>query len=414
MVAKIGRGNNLIGALIYNHKKVEKGKGNILHGHKMIEPLGERFTISLLEQSFKPYLIANKRTEKPILHISLNPSPKDEVSDELFQQLSENYMNEMGYRNQPYVVFKHTDIDRAHIHIVSVCVDETGKRISDSFEKRRSMKVCRALEKQFDLSPAVASKKKEAIPLQKVDITQANLKRQIASVLTFVNEYYHFQTFGEYKALLSFFNVTAQEVRGEIHGKEKKGLVYFAIDDLGKKGSHPLPSSRFPQPVSLADVHRKMEKSKIFVQQHKPQKRLRGLVTQAIQNAQTQADFRSYLQEHKVSLFVRENDKGRIYGVSFIDHASKTVLNGSRLGKAFSANVFHRWWKEGESPILIADNIKDPPTELIQEEPIAEADSFSNAHSWEALSLLPMDIPLENDEDIIKKKRKKKKNAKRR
>ena len=133
-----------------------------------------------------------------------------------------------------------------------------------------------------------------------------------------------------------------------------------------------------------------------------------------MQNSQTKDDFRNYLQEHKVSLFVRENDKGRIYGVSFIDHASKTVLNGSRLGKAFSANVFHRWWKEGESPISIAEKIKDPPTELIKEEPIVEADNFSNAHSWEVLSLLPMDIPVESDGYIIKKKRKKKKNAKRR
>lgn len=38
------------------------------------------------------------------------------------------YMNEMGYGEQPFIVFKHTDIDRNHIHIVSVCVDEQGKK----------------------------------------------------------------------------------------------------------------------------------------------------------------------------------------------------------------------------------------------------------------------------------------------
>ncbi|MBS9767093.1 MAG: relaxase/mobilization nuclease domain-containing protein [Flavobacteriaceae bacterium] len=117
MVAKIGRGNHLKGVLIYNYEKVENDKGNVLFCNKMIEPLNNDFTISLLEKSFENYLIANQRTQKPILHISINPDPKDEVSDEQFQQMAEKYMNEMGYGNQPYVVFKHTDIARKHIHI---------------------------------------------------------------------------------------------------------------------------------------------------------------------------------------------------------------------------------------------------------------------------------------------------------
>jgi hypothetical protein len=80
------------------------------------------------------------------LHISLNPDPKDKVSDDKFREMAEQYMREMGYGEQPFVVFKHTDIDRSHIHIVSVCVDEEGKKISDKFEKMRSMNVCRELE----------------------------------------------------------------------------------------------------------------------------------------------------------------------------------------------------------------------------------------------------------------------------
>jgi len=172
MIAKIGRGSNLKGVLIYNYEKVEKEQGNIIHCHKMIHPLTGEFTIPLLERSFELYLIANNRTEKPILHISLNPNPKGTVSDEVFSALAENYMQEMGYGEQPYVVFKHTDTERAHIHIVSVCVDEYGKRISDSFEKVRSMKVCRNLEKQFKLTSAIGTTKKKDIPIQKVNATK--------------------------------------------------------------------------------------------------------------------------------------------------------------------------------------------------------------------------------------------------
>lgn len=418
MIAKIERGNHLKGVLLYNYKKVEINRGNILLCHKMIEPFTGQFTIPLLESSFEPYLIANNRTEKPILHISLNPNPKDAVSDELFSELAENYMQELGYGNQPYVVFKHTDTERAHIHIVSVCVDEYGKRISDSFERIRSMKVCRNLEKTLGLTSAIGrSEKQEVVPLRKVDAKQANLKKQIASVLRFANENYHYQTLGEYKALLSFFNITAQEVKGIIHGKEKRGLVYFATDDTGKKVSNPFKSSRFSQPVRLVDLQQKMEKSKVFIQKHKPQKRVRELVREAMQKYQTQEGFKKHLQDNKVSLFVRENTKGRIYGVSFIDHHSKTVLNGSRLGKDLSANIFHRWWKEGEHsvPISEKEQFEQHFEKQIENEPIAEAQNFSNTYILEALgSLLPMDISEENDNQIVKKKRKKKRYAKRR
>ncbi|TCI91476.1 conjugal transfer protein MobB [Tenacibaculum sp. M341] len=417
MIAKIGRGNHLKGVLLYNYEKIEKEQGSIIHCNRMMLPLTGEFTIPLLERSFEPYLIANNRTEKPILHISLNPNPKDAVSDELFSTLAENYMQEMGYGEQPYVVFKHTDTERAHIHIVSTCVDEYGKRIADSFEKVRSMKVCRKLEKQFQLTSAIDKIEKKDIPIQKVDATKNNLKQQITSVLTFVNENYHYQTFGEYNAFLSFFNITSQEVRGIIHGKEKRGLVYFATNDAGEKVSNPFKSSRFSQPVGLIDLHRKFKKSKAFINTYKPQKRVRELVRDAMQKYQSQEGFKKYLQDNKISTFVRENKQGRIYGISFIDHISKTVFNGSRLGKDVSANVFHRLWNEAEPPIstFVKENSEEHFIEGIENEPIEKEQSFSNANIMEALgNLVLMDIPKEIDDNTVKKKRRKKRGIKRR
>lgn len=114
---------------------------------------------------------------------------------------------------------------------------------------------------------------------------------------------------------------------------------------------------------------------------------------------------------------MRENEQGRIYGISFIDHTSKTVLNGSRLGKDLSANVFHRLWNEAEPPTStpVKEHSKEHFTEDIENEPIAKEEHFSNANIMEALGgLLPMDIPEENDHNNLKKKRKKKRYAKRR
>jgi hypothetical protein len=79
--------------------------------------------------SFESYLAANRNTRKPVLHISLNPSPEDRLSDEQFAFLAKDYMEKMNYGDQPYIVYVHEDIDRRHIHIVSICVDETGRKI---------------------------------------------------------------------------------------------------------------------------------------------------------------------------------------------------------------------------------------------------------------------------------------------
>ena len=43
-----------------------------------------------------------------------------------------------------------------------------------------------------------------------------------------------------------------------------------------------------------------------------------------------------------IDVVFRENDEGRIYGATFIDHKNREVYNGSRLGKEFSANAFEQ------------------------------------------------------------------------
>lgn len=344
MVAKIGRGSNLLGVLLYNYEKVEDDNGNILHTHRMIHPLDGQWDTSVLARSFEPYLIANQRTEKPILHISINPDPKDEVSDNDFKEIATEYMQKMGYGNQPFVVFKHTDIERTHIHIVSVCVDEQGKKINDAFEKRKSMRVCRALEEKFGLQSALDKKEGEDKALfQPVDYRKADLKSQLASIVRYIPQYYQFQSLGEYTALLQLLNIGTEKVKGELHGEHRRGLVYFALDENGEKASNPFKSSLFGKKAGLPSLEKQME-------QHKPQlnKQDKSTLKQHIKNAlkttQSKAEFMKTLVSHKISVVFRENDQGRLYGVTFIDHNTRCVWKGSRLGKDFSANFFHQYF----------------------------------------------------------------------
>jgi hypothetical protein len=265
--------------------------------------------------------------------------------------MAEEYMREMGYGEQPFVVFKHTDIDRSHIHIVSVCVDEVGKKISDKFEKRRSMNVCRELERKHDLIPATDKERQQNDKIfRPVDYQIGDIKSQIASVIRHLPKYYQFQTLGEYNALLSLFYITTEKVEGELQGKFQQGLLYFALNDKGEKVSHPFKASLFGKDAGISALELHFEKSKENFKNHPTKQTLKSAVTTALQSTSDEQIFKKQLAEQGINVVVRRNDTGRIYGMTFIDHNSKTVWNGSRLGKEFSANIFNNYWNNNIKP----------------------------------------------------------------
>lgn len=358
MIAKIGRSANLYGALAYNNLKVEHENGQILLANKIIETANGQYSVARLTQSFAPYLIANRQTEKHTLHISLNPDPKDTVSDDKFRQMAEQYMREMGYGDQPFVVFKHTDIDRTHIHIVTVCVDEEGKKISDKFEKMRSMKLCRELEKQYGLIPATEKERNQNDKIfRPVDYKAGDIKSQIASVVRHLPDYYKFQTLGEYNALLALFNITAEKVEGELRGKPQQGLLYIPLSEKGERAGHPFKASLFGKDAGLPALELHFAKCKTDLKNHPTKQTLQSAVTIALQSTNDELAFKKQLGEQGINVVVRRNDEGRIYGMTFIDHNSKTVWNGSRLSKELSANTFNDYWN---------NNIKPEIKEIVQ------------------------------------------------
>lgn len=425
MIAKIGRSNNLFGVLSYNNTKIQQEKGEILLTNKMIETLNGQYSVPQLMKSFEPYLIANQKTEKHALHISLNPDPGDHVSDQKYKEIAEQYMREMGYGEQPFVVFKHTDIDRSHIHIVSVCVDENGKKISNQFEKVRSMKICRELEKEFGLQPATEkqSQQNEKI-FRAVNYKKGDVKSQISSVIRHLPEYYQFQTLGEYNALLSLYNITTEQIEGELHGKLKRGLLYFPLSDDGKKIGHPLKASLFGKTAGLESLQLHFEKCKLNLKNNPAKQNLKSLILKTFQSTNNESDFKRQLAQHHIDTVIRRNEKGRIYGVTFIDHHYKTVWNGSRLGKELTANNFNDCWNRNIKPeVKVAGALEPRPSSHDTHLPVEETyDLFdflsTDKHEdglIEALGNLIPEAQREDYEELdfinqLKKKKKKKPN----
>ncbi len=372
MIAKIGKGSNMYGAILYNQQKVETENGAVLLLNKMPDTMNGRYSVAYFNKCFEPYLSANIKTEKTVRHISLNPDPKDTVNDEQFTEMAQEYMERMGYGNQPYIVFKHTDIDRTHIHIVSTCVGIDGKKIPDDYDHPRSMAICRDLEQKYNLHKATEQEQKQTDKIfKKVEQQKGDIKSQIASVVRHLPKYYQYTSLGTYNALLSFFNIIAEEIKGERNGEPVHGLAYFALNDKGEKASNPFKASLFGKDAGIAQLQKHFEQSKDKMKTNPARSVLKNTVELAIHTTNNEKEFKKQLAEQNIHTVVRRNDNGRIYGITFIDNGSRTVWNGSQLDRNLSANVFNDWWnnngskpeqKTQDSPVSKTDTLDDLPT----------------------------------------------------
>ena len=341
MVAKISSGNSIFGALSYNQKKLDEQHANVLFTNRMIEPVDGKYGLGICMRSFEPYLIANQKTENPVLHISLNPDPKDILTEKQYAKIAYEYMQQLGYGNQPFIVYKHEDIDRHHLHIVSIRVDENGRKLDHNFERRKSMEICRKLEQAYHLIPADRKDGCTEPQLKRVQYGEENLKGQIAGIIRSLMKTYHFQSLGEYNALLSRHNITVEEIKGGVGDKPYTGLVYSALDEKGARVGKAFKSSLFGKTVGYDALQLRIKLSGEIIKEQQLKERTKGVILKVMPQQLCRADFEKALVKKSIDVVFRENETGRIYGVTFIDHQSKCVLNGSRLGKEFSANRFN-------------------------------------------------------------------------
>lgn len=349
MVAKISVGSSVYGALAYNAEKINKEKGRVLDTNKIYNDGSGNIDIRRAFEDFKLWMPQSCKAEKTMMHISLNPHPDDKLSEAQYTQLAHEYMEKMGFGDMPYLIVKHEDIDRHHIHIVALRVRQDGTAISTKNNYYRSKEITRELERKYGLHTAEHQKITPDMPITKVD-PNGDIKRQVANTVKMVGMRYKFQTMGEYNAILGLYNVKCEQTDGRVNGREYHGLVYFATDDNGNVITSPFKASRLGKFASRTAIDSRFEKAadKIDV---RPTKKT---VAEVMAQSSGKDDFIARLRDKNIDLVLRYTEDGRIYGATYIDHTTKTVLNGSRLGKDFSANSLERWFNNpAEKPAIV-------------------------------------------------------------
>jgi hypothetical protein len=391
MIAKINTSNSPRGALNYNCEKVDEEHAKILCTNKIWHQ-EDTVTAGHLARMFEKRAAINNNTKNAFVHISLNPSPDDILTNEQLTEIAEEYMQKMGYGEQPYIVFKHEDIDRHHLHIVTTNIDAQGKKINDSYSKIRSKKITTEIENKYNLHPADMKKNAEIWTPAKINPTK-NISSQIRCTVKHLIKNYNFQSFNEFKTLLSLYNIDAQELKGEINGMPYNGLIYFATDDEKNRLANPVKSSMLGKFAGTANLSKKYTGSIPLL---KASSDLKNTLSNAMKTASSEKELITILKKRGIDLILRRNDSGRIYGATIVDHNSKTVMNGSQLGKEFSANRFQELF-----PIQDTTQKSTPERAVTPEQPI-----FSFMFGNTSVGLMPR---FAGSGSVPKKKKKKKK-----
>ena len=349
MIAKISSSENLAGALGYNFKKVVSGDASILLAEGLYANPGGGYTMEEVLSDMQAAIPKKCRTKNVVFHCSLNPHPDEKLSDEQLTQIAQEYMQTLGYGEQPYIVFKHNDIAREHIHIVSLRVNSAGEKINDKFENRRSKRITDHLERKYGLIPSTPSKEQRTnAPASQEHLPLDNIRSEMAQTLRELLAHYHFCSLGEFKAILGAYQLTVEEVKNTYRGREYNGLVYAPTDEAGNKLCPPIHASKIGRGVGYAAVQHKMKQSKQSIKPFIAGVRQRVLAVMRT-SPRSEEGLLDCLEKSELRCIIRKSEGGRIYGITFIDDNLGIALNGSRLGKGYAAKQFEAYFSAPES-----------------------------------------------------------------
>lgn len=340
MVAKITFPGSLLDALNYHEKKVQKGKAECIYaGNFLMEKDDMNFYDKL--NRFQSQMELNTRAETKLLHVSLNFDPSEKISNEELVGIATTYMNKIGFGDQPYLVYLHEDAGHPHIHILTTTIRENGKRINThKIGENQSENARKEIENEFGLVKAEGRNTRitqgiEPVSAEKVEYGKSETKRSVINVLDAVISKYKYTSLAELNAILKQYNVLAD--RGHEDGRIYKtgGLVYKVLDEQGNKVGVPIKASSIYSKPTLSKLEKYFEENKEKRKAHRLP--VRDKINQVLEKTGSLQQFMRELNKIGIATVLRQNDKGLLYGITFVDHNTKSVFNGSNLGKTFSA-----------------------------------------------------------------------------
>jgi hypothetical protein len=339
MVAKIKYGKSMRGILIYNETKVEKNEAAIILASGFAMDI-DRLNLDQKIQRFKNLTDLNPTVKTNAMHISLNFDAADKLDLQKLQQIAQAYMEQIGFGEQPFIAYRHLDAAHPHIHIATTLMQKDGKRkYTHNMGRLVSEPARKVIEIEFNLIKAEGRKQSNNLNIKPAIYGKLPTKQTINSIVLSVRQNYAFTSLAEFNAILGQFNIRADRGNEETTMFEKKGLLYSILDEKRNPIGVPIKASSFYDQPTLKNLEKDFQSG---MEKRKPyRENLKKRIDWVLQKytTVTKSTLISELARQHVGMIYRQNAKGMIYGLTFVDHKLKTVFNGSDLGKDYSARV---------------------------------------------------------------------------
>ncbi len=341
MVAIIKTGHSINRIFSYNENKVKEGVATCIGAQNYpldVEQLKFSTKLSVLERQ----LALNANVSRNSVHISLNFDPSESAMEhEKLIAIASRYMEGIGFKDQPYLVYQHNDAGHPHIHIVSIKVRPDGKRIDmNNIGRNQSETARKAIENEFNLVKAENQKHQQynikPISTAVVKYGKVQSKRAVQNVLDFVVGNYRFASLPELNAVLRQYNVQAERGTEDSRTFQHNGLLYRIIDEQQNPVGVPIKASSFYNKPTLQTLALKFVENELKRQPYK--QRIKNAIDLLLKDQKLNLnELSTALQKQGIVLCLRNNAEGQIYGITYVDHTTRCVFNGSALGKAYSA-----------------------------------------------------------------------------
>lgn len=420
MVAKITTPKSIEAALNYNEKKVQKGNAVCLQAANYLSDAKNMNFYQKLN-GFERLNSLNERATTKTLHVSLNFDPSEKLAENKLLQIASDYMQKIGFGNQPYLVYKHEDAGHPHIHIVSTTIKQNGSRINThNIGRNQSEKARKEIEQTYGLVKAegqqqVAKPGIKAVDIEKAIYGKSETKRSISNVVGAVFNQYKFSSLPEFNAALKQFNVVADRGKEEGRIYKNRGLVYRILDANGNKVGVPIKASSICCKPILTNLEKKFIDNETAKEILKPFVKIK-LDDCISKSPSTMMELMEYLKQKNIYTLLRQNTEGSLYGITFVDNQNKVVFNGSDLGKGYSAAALQSRLATATEKSLSNDETKGGSSDSSIQKGMTQQKQHDKTIPVTSKMVSPLDVLLSTKEQydntpnsLLKKKRKKKK-----
>lgn len=351
MVARITTPASMQETLNYNEHKVRRGVAVCIAENHFLYPVDQLHFYDKLRWLQERNSL-NGRAATKTLHVSLNFDPSESLTNERMAEIAHDYMQRLGFADQPYLVYRHHDAGHPHLHILATLIREDGSRIdTHNIARDRSEPARKAIQEKYNLVRAekrLNPEEKTPQQLARAVYGKSETKRSIANVLKQVLGTYNYTSLPEINAILKGFGVMADRGNKDSFTYRQGGLLYRLLDKQGMPTGVPIKASTIAGKPTLAYLEKRFEENRF----NREILRLSLQVTlDKILNAQPHNlnSLIAALAKENIVAVLRQNDDGRIYGITFVDHKNKSVFNGSEIGKAYSiAGLYKQFSRKPE------------------------------------------------------------------